>query len=282
MWLISLLPFRLQLWLGKSVGRLLFALFKKRRHVADRNLQLCFPEMPAQERLKLVKENFENTGMAMFESSMAWWWSNRRIDKIAHVKGSEHIEKARAEGKKILILAPHFLHLEMACRVFGRTHPGVGFYRPHNNPVIEYFQYNGRCRSNNYMIGKRDVKGFLKALSKGELGFYLPDQDYGRNRSEFVPFFAVKETATTTGTLIFAKSKNCVTMGLKMQRLPGTQGYQVEVLPPFEDFPSDNIKADITKVNQWVEYVVDCNKAQYMWLHRRFKTRPNPDDPSLY
>ncbi len=281
MWVISWLPFRIQLALGRGLGNLFYLLAKSRRKVAERNLELCFPDMPKDERTQLVKQNFKETGTAMLESSMAWWWPTWRVKQVAHFKGFEHIQKALDQGKGVLLLASHFLHLEMGCRIFGYTHPSVGFYRPHNNALMEYFQYHGRARSNKYMIGKRDVKGLISALNDGEVCFYLPDQDYGKKRSLFAPFFAVKDTATTTGTLLFAKEANCVVMPIYTKRLPGTQGYELEAAPAFDNFPSGDDLADVTRVNQWVEDAVKRNPTQYMWLHRRFKTRPE-NTPSLY
>ncbi len=282
MYLISWLPYRLLMWFGSKLGVLLFKLMKSRQKVARRNLELCFPEKSVVEREKLVWQNAEETGKAMFETVIAWWWPNWRVKRLAHLKGYEHLEQAIAQGKGVLLLAGHFLHLEAAGRVIGLTHPSVGFYRPNNNPLLDYLQYRGRIRSNKYMIGKRDVKGLIQALNEQEVCFYLPDQDYGRNRSEFVPFFAVAETATTTGTLLFAKAANCVVIPIYTSRLPNYQGYQVEILPPFTAFPSGDDKADVTRVNQWVEQAVLNHPEQYMWLHRRFKTRPDPNAPSLY
>ena len=132
------------------------------------------------------------------------------------------------------------------------------------------------------MIGKRDVKGLIAALNQGEVCFYLPDQDYGRNRSEFVPFFAVPDAATTTGTLLFANAANCIVLPIVTSRLDGNKGYQVDILPPFTPFPTGDDKADVHRVNQWVEQAVLRHPEQYMWLHRRFKTRPDPSAPSLY
>jgi len=268
--------------IGAAFGRLLFKVLKSRQKIARRNLELCFPDMPATERETLLWRNAEESGKAMLETVIGWWWPNWRIRKLAHFKGYEHIHQALAEGKGVLLLAAHFLHLEAACRVFGLTHPSVGFYRPNNNPLWDYLQYHGRARSNKYMIGKRDVKGLIQALNEQEVCFYLPDQDYGRNRAEFVPFFAVAETATTTGTLLFANAANCVVIPVITSRLADYQGYQIEILPPFQDFPSGDDKLDVTRVNQWVERAVLQHPEQYMWLHRRFKTRPDPNAPSLY
>lgn len=282
MYLISWLPYRVLMWLGSKLGRLLFKLLKSRQKVARRNLELCFPQQSAAEREVLLWQNAEETGKAMFETIMGWWWPDWRMRKLAHFKGYEHIQEALAAGKGVLLLSGHFLHLEAACRIFGFTHPSVGFYRPNNNPLLDYWQYHGRSRSNKYMIGKRDVKGLIEALNQQEVCFYLPDQDYGRNRAEFVPFFAVEETATTTGTLLFAKAANCVVIPLYSYRLPDYQGYQIEILPAFTAFPSGDDKADVTRVNQWVEQAVLKHPEQYMWLHRRFKTRPDAKAASLY
>ena len=279
---ITWLPYAMQMWLGKQLGRLLYKLVKSRRKIAARNIELCFPDMSKQEQDAIVKQTIENTGIAMMETSMAWWWPNWRVNRISSFKGLEHLEKAKAEGKGVLLLAAHKLHLEMDGRIFGNSVPSVGFYRPHDNPLYEYFQYHGRCRTNKYMVGKRNVKGLIASLNATEVCFYLPDQDYGRNRCEFVPFFAVEDTATTTGTLLFAADANCVVIPLISHRLPNNQGYELELQPPFENFPSNDPAADVTRVNQWVEQAVLKDISQYMWVHRRFKTQQDPDAPSRY
>ncbi len=122
----------------------------------------------------------------------------------------------------------------------------------------------------------------IRALNDGEVCFYLPDQDYGPNRAIFAPFFAVPDTACTNGTLLFARSANCVVIPSYTSKLPGQQGYQIEALPALEDFPGDDDYQAICRVNQWVEQAILKHPEQYMWVHRRFKTRPDPDAPSLY
>lgn len=279
---VSWLPSKLQLWLGKQLGRLVHRTMKKRRHIAEVNIKLCFPDMPVEQQRALVKQNMENTGIATLETGMAWWWPNWRIKRVyGSVKGLEHFDRIQQSGKGVLLLVPHILHLEIASRVMGLNHQGIGFYRPHNNPLMEFFMTRGRLRSNEYLIGKRDVKGLLKALKTKKVCYYLPDQDYGRKRCEFAPFFAVPDAATTTGTLLFSASKNCETVSLTSRR--DEQGkYHLEVLPALENFPSGDDKADVTRVNQRIEQAVNVAPAQYMWLHRRFKTRPDENAPSYY
>lgn len=279
---ISWLPFKLQLAMGRILGRLIFKLASKRKHVAITNLRLCFPKKNEQELQHILKMNFENTGIALFETGMGWWWPNWRVARKVKVTGSHHITKAQAQGNGVLVLGMHNLSLEMCARGAGLDNPLVVFYRPHNNPLMEFFQHRGRARSNKYMLGKRDVKGLLRALNDKDACAYLPDQDYGRNKSLFVPFFAVKEAATTTGTLIFAHKKNTKTVMMIPRRNADNSGYTVEVSAPFDNFPSDNAEHDLIIINQALEKAIMVQPEQYMWLHRRFKTRPNEGDASLY
>ena len=268
--------------MGKQLGRLVHKYMKRRRHIAEVNIKRCFPTMSETEQQQLVLKNMENTGIAMVETGMAWWWPQWRVKKVlGSIKGLEHFERVQQSGKGVLLLVPHILHLEMTSRVMGLKCQGIGFYRPHNNPLMEYFTTNGRLRSNEYMVGKKDVKGLLKALKNKKVCYYLPDQDYGRNRCEFVPFYAVPDTATTTGTLMFAGSKNCETMSLIAYR-DNNGKYHLEIVPELENFPSGDDKADVTRVNQRMEQSINAAPEQYMWLHRRFKTRPDKDAPSFY
>ena len=264
------------------IGKLLFKIGSSRKKIALKNLELCFPQMSDNERQRILKRNFENTGIALLETGMGWWWPNWRVKRKVTFIGLEHLAQAKREGKGMLVLTMHYLSAEISCRSIGVGNPMVVFYRPHNNQLMEFFQFKGRGRSNKYMLGKRDVKGLIAALKAGESCIYLPDQDYGRNRSLFVPFFAVKDAATTTGTLIFARQKNTQTFMMIPTRNEDGSGYTIEITPAFENFPTDDDEADVIRVNQELETAILQKPEQYMWLHRRFKTRPNKDDPSLY
>ncbi len=279
---LSWLPQSWQLALGRALGRLVHRFVKKRRKIAEVNIALCYPELTEAERAELVLNNMENTGMAIFESAMAWWWPAWRVKRVmGSITGLEHVDQANKDGKGVLLLVPHILHLEMASRVMGLERQGVAFYRPHNNALMDYFTAKGRLRSNEYLVGKRDVKSLLKALKDKKFCYYLPDQDYGRNRSVFAPFFAVKEAATTTGTLLFANSRHCRTLSIMTHR--DAQGkYHLAVQPPLENFPSGDDVHDVTQVNQRMEQAINNAPEQYMWLHRRFKTRPDEHAPSYY
>ncbi|RUO34368.1 lipid A biosynthesis lauroyl acyltransferase [Aliidiomarina shirensis] len=282
LYLISWLPFRLQLWMGKGLGKLLFKLMPKRVKVARRNLELVFPERSAAEREQMLHENFANNGIALFETGMAWWWPNWRMKRKLAVEGTELLDQADAEGKGVFLVLFHFLSLEVHARMFGLVRPAVGLYRPHNNALMEYLQTKGRNRSNKYMIRKKDVRGMLNALNTGEVCGYLPDQDYGRNRSVYVPFFAVPDAATTTGTTIFAAGANCKTLITTIERLPGAKGYKLRIMPPQQPIPSGDETEDARRINKEVERAVNQCPEAYMWVHRRFKTRPDESMPSYY
>ncbi|NQY35055.1 MAG: LpxL/LpxP family Kdo(2)-lipid IV(A) lauroyl/palmitoleoyl acyltransferase [Alteromonadaceae bacterium] len=279
---ISWLPYKLQLALGRMIGKLFLKFGSSRKKIALKNLELCFPEMSDNEKQSILKRNFENTGIALLETGMGWWWPDWRVKRKINFIGLEHLDKAKQEGKGMLMLTMHYLSAEMNCRCIGIGNPMVVFYRPHNNPLMEFFQFRGRGRSNKYMLGKKDVKGLISALQAGESCIYLPDHDYGRKRSLFVPFFAVKDAATTTGTLIFARQKNTLTFMMIPTRNEDGSGYTVEITPALENFPTEDDEADVIRVNQELEKAILQKPEQYMWLHRRFKTRPNKEDPSLY
>lgn len=279
---ISWLPFKWQLALGRAIGRLLYKIGGSRKRTAERNVELCFPEMSADERTAFVKENFENTGTALLETGMGWWWPDWRAKKHVKVIGLEHIEEAQSKGHGVMLLGIHNLSGEICCRGIGYSYPTVVFYRPHNNELMEYFQFRGRGRANKYMLGKRDVKGLISALEDGEACIYLPDQDYGRKRSLFVPFFNVQDTATTTGTLIFARQPNVQCYMTIPYRNEDNSGYTIEIKPVLDGFPEEDDETALTRLNKEVEQAVLAHPTQYMWLHRRFKTRPNKSDPSLY
>ncbi|MDN4501623.1 LpxL/LpxP family Kdo(2)-lipid IV(A) lauroyl/palmitoleoyl acyltransferase [Alteromonadaceae bacterium BrNp21-10] len=280
MYCISWLPYKLQIVLGRLLGKVLGKVAKSRMKVGKRNLELCFPDMPEGERETLLKKNMESAGIALLETGMGWWWPDWRVKKRSKTAGFEHVEAILAKGKGVFGIAIHNMNLEMNCRVMGLTHPSIVFYRRHNNPVMEYFQYRGRARSNKYLIHKRGVKDMLQSLDSGEFCMYLPDQDFGPKRCEFVPLFAVPDTATTTGTLLFAENANCESVFVLPLRTE--DGYVVKIMPGLDNFPSGDHRNDVTRLNKKIEEMIMQAPEQYLWMHKRFKTRPHDNPSALY
>ncbi|MGY0163359.1 LpxL/LpxP family Kdo(2)-lipid IV(A) lauroyl/palmitoleoyl acyltransferasee [Edwardsiella tarda] len=280
-YLIMLLPYPWLSRLGKRLGKLSMRFLKQRVQVARRNLELCFPQMAASERERWLEQNFESVGMALIETGMAWFWPDWRIRRWCKVEGDDNMQQALDAGKGILLIGMHFLTLELGARIFGMQNPGVGVYRPNDNPVLDWLQTWGRLRSNKYMIDRRDVKGMIRALKEGEIVWYAPDHDYGPKSSVFVPLFAVEQAATTTGSYILARMSKPTILPFTPVRNADDSGYTLYIQPMIQDFPLDDQYAAASYMNRIVEREIMLAPTQYMWLHRRFKTCP-PGMPSRY
>ena len=280
LWLVTLLPYRVLLRLGRGLGALMYRLARSRRQIVELNLQLCFPHMSDSERRRLVKENFASTGMTFFEMAISWWWPAERLRRLGRLEGLEHLQQAEAAGQGVILMALHFTTLEMGGGLLGLQRGMYGMYRPHKNPLFDYVQRRGREQRLLGVIGRDDVRGMLKALRAGGVVWYAPDQDYGAQRSVFVPLFGVP-AATVTATSKFARLGKARVIPFTQERLPDGQGYRVVVHPPLADFPGDSEEADCLRINQWVEQAISACPEQYLWAHRRFKTRP-PGEAKLY
>ncbi|TWC43028.1 KDO2-lipid IV(A) lauroyltransferase [Pseudomonas sp. SJZ079] len=273
LWLIAQLPYRVLLGLGRALGGLMYRLASSRRKIAARNLELCFPALSAAERTRLLKENFASTGIAFFEMAMSWWWPECRLTKLARIEGLEHLRQAQAEGQGVILMALHFTTLEMGGALLAMQHGMYGMYRAHRNPLFDFIQRQGREQRLIDAVERDDVRGMLKLLRAGGAVWYAPDQDYGAQRSIFVPLFGVP-AATVTATSKFARLGRARVIPFTQVRLADGSGYKVVVYPPLADFPGESEEADCLRINQWIEQAVSACPEQYLWAHRRFKTRP--------
>ncbi|WP_312480662.1 lipid A biosynthesis lauroyl acyltransferase [Stutzerimonas nitrititolerans] len=282
LWLVIQLPYRALLALGRVLGKAMYYLAGPRRHIARRNLELCFPDLSVAERERLLKENFASNGIALFEMAMSWWWPQARLQRLAHIEGLEHLRQAQTEGQGVILMALHFTTLEIGAALLGQRHTIDGMYREHKNPVFDFVQRRGRERHNRdaTAIEREDVRAMLKVLRAGRAIWYAPDQDYGRKQSLFVPLFGI-QAATVTATSKFARLGRARVVPFTQQRLADGSGYRLVIHPPLENFPGESDEADCLRINRWVEEAVSLNPEQYLWAHRRFKTRPE-GEPSLY
>lgn len=281
LWLVVQLPYPVLYRLGNAMGRLAMRLMKRRAKIAYRNLELCFPEMSEAERHQMAIKNFESVGMGVIETGIAWFWPTSRVNRWMDASGLEHIRAVQESGRGVLLIGIHFLTLEMGARMFGIHNPGIGVYRPNDNPVIDLLQTRGRMRSNKDMIDRKDLKGMVRALKNGEIIWYAPDHDYGPRASVFAPLFAVKDAATTSGTWMLAKMSKACVVPFVPRRKPDGKGYELIILPPECNPPLDDAETTATWMNKIVEQCIMMAPEQYMWLHRRFKTRPE-GVPSRY
>ncbi|WP_196587352.1 Kdo(2)-lipid IV(A) acyltransferase [Aliivibrio fischeri] len=275
--LVNVLPFVLLKRIGNGIGCLSKLCLKKRANVARKNLALCFPHYSQTEIELLVNENFKNTGLALIETGMAWFWPDWRVKRHISIVGQEKILEKEQEGKGVLVLCCHFLNLEMTARIFSLFAPGYGVYRANSNPVYEFIQHRGRTRKGHKMIDRHDVKSMIKVLKSGNRLWYLPDHDYGRRNSVFVPFFAVKEAATTTGSSFLIDMTKCAVMSGTSIR--SDNHYTLEIGDDIsDDIPRRDAVTAANVLNREIERLIEKEPSQWMWLHKRFKTLPEDSE----
>ncbi|OOC14648.1 lipid A biosynthesis palmitoleoyl acyltransferase [Dickeya dadantii] len=281
LFLLVQLPYPLLMRLGSWLGRSSRHVLKRRVSIARRNLELCFPDMPASQREAMLKANFASLGMALMETGMAWFWSDRRVRAWFEVSGFENLQQAAREQRGVMVIGIHFMSLELGGRAMGLCQPMMAMYRRHNNKLMELVQTWGRSRSNKAMIDRKDLRGMVQALKSGEAVWFAPDQDYGPKGSVFAPFFAVEQAATTCGTFTIHRLAKPAMITTVLIRKPNRQGYQLVIEPELEDYPSQDQQQAAHYMNRVIEREILRAPEQYLWLHRRFKTRPY-GEASLY
>ena len=282
LWLLHWLPLPALAWVGRGLGRLLFAVAGSRRQVALRNLALCFPQRPEAERLQLARTHFQWLGRTILERGLLWFASPQRLKQLIHVEGD--VGLAERSERPVMWLVPHFMALDVAgaaTQLFQQRKVG-SIYQRQSDAVMDAAMRRGRLRFGNAEIFPRSdsAKPLLRAIRRGEAFFNLPDMDFGERDAAFVPFFGVP-AATLLAPSRMARAMNMVVQPVVAETLPGGQGYLVRFLEPWPDFPSDDALADTALMNRWIETEIHRNPAQYLWVHKRFKTRP-AGEPSLY
>ncbi len=282
LWLLHWLPLSLQALCGNGLGRIGYVLVGSRRAVALRNLALCFPERSEGERKRLARAHFRWLGRSLLERGLLWYASPARLKRLIRVEGDVHL--AERSERPVMWLAPHFMALDVAGAsvLLFQKRKGISIYQRQSDAVMDAALRRGRLRLGNAEIFSRDEAGraLMRAIKKGDAFFNLPDMDFGTRDAAFVPFFGVP-AITLLAPSRLAKALNMVVQPVVAEILPGGQGYRVRYLEPWADFPSDDPVADAARMNRWIESEIRRNPAQYLWVHRRFKTRP-PGEAALY
>ncbi|WP_067647872.1 LpxL/LpxP family Kdo(2)-lipid IV(A) lauroyl/palmitoleoyl acyltransferase [Dokdonella koreensis] len=274
------LPYRLLLVLGGAAGWLAARLLRSRRRVAERNLALCFPELGAAERAALLEENLRDTGRMLAEFALAWMGTDRALARVPMtLDGLEHLEAAHRAGRGVLLVGAHFSHLELCARLVSQRLRIAGMYRVMDNPVFERAVLRARLRYAVTMFTKEEIRQTVRHLRDGGAIWYAPDQDMRGKDSVFVPFFGIP-ASTITATHHLARLGQAAVIPFFHRRLPGG-GYALRLEAPLADFPSDDPVADTARVNAAIERMVREAPSQYLWIHKRFKTRP-PGAPPVY
>jgi KDO2-lipid IV(A) lauroyltransferase len=273
--LFQTLPLGVQAAIGRGLGWLMYHLARSRRRVALRNVELCLPELMPDERRSLVREHFGWLARSLLERGLLWYAPAERLRRLIRVEGD--VGLAERSDRPVMWLVPHFVALDVAGQAtqLFQTRPVASIYQTQSNPAFDDAIRRGRSRFGNGSLFPRRERALplVRAIRQGHAFFNLPDMDFGRRNADFVPFFGVP-AATLLAPSKMARSLDMIVQPVVAEMRPGGEGYVVRFLPPWTDWPTDDALADTRHMNEWIEGEIRRNPAQYLWVHKRFKTRP--------
>lgn len=277
---ISRLPQSLLLGLGTLLGVLMWPLLGKRRRYARINLALCFPGLDSAQRRQLLRQNVRATATGALELLRAWYAPASTLEGLAEVEGLQHLRAASASGRGVLLFGGHFTHSELAARLVQQAsgQPVHVVVRRNNNRCLEAMFDGARRRAFAGTIAKKDVRGLLRTLVQGGVVAYSADQNF-TYQNAFVPFFGVA-AATLTATPDLARRGKATVLPFWFHRDHDGR-YRLRIEAPWGGWPSGDSAADAARYMSELEQVVRQHPDQYLWVHRRFKTRP-PGEADFY
>lgn len=272
--LLIMLPFPVLVRLGAIWGAVIGLLFTGRRKVAERNLELCFPEMDGEQREELLRDVFKSLGFTFFELGLAWWSSDKKLMPLTDISGLHHLENALDSGNGVLLLSAHFSSLDLAARLLHLYAPLDLTYRFIPNPLINEIMRRGRFRCADQVIAKENMRAVLKSVKSGGTVWFLPDQAHRGTNSSIAPFFGISASTNTTPSRI-SSFCHCSVVPYLALRKPDNSGYSLEIFPALHDFPAADAQKDAEKINNIFESWIRRAPGQYVWIHKRFKSDQN-------
>lgn len=277
--LLAPLPLPLLRNFGWILGQILYLMIWPRRKVVRVNLLLCFPDMPAAQRMALERKVFVRVAQAWLDRSWLWHGSRELLAKRLKVTGD--MQALRTESKLVLF-SPHFVGLDAGGVAITKDQlrPICSIYQSQRNPVVDAWILRSRQRFGGLRLFARmeGVREIAAAVEAGEALYLLPDMDFGSHGAEFVPFFGVN-AATVTSLSRFARLCKAHVITLSNRMTP--EGYEVNFSSVWSNFPSRDARTDTERMNRELQALILAAPDQYYWVHKRFKTRPL-GEPSLY
>lgn len=273
--LAAWLPVPLQLGLGSLFGRALYIMQKRERLVAAKNLEICFPELDAAARQRLLRRHFRSVGLSIVEMGIGWFTPIDKLRRRVTVRGIERLETALAAGKGALLVTAHFTPIEVGVGIL-EDFPGKvsSLYRPQRNAMMDYLILRGRGRFASTQIPRDNVRLLLKLLKRNEAVLYMPDQTYLGNQSALIPFFG-EPSMTNIATSKIAAISGAAVMPYWFRRKPDERTYEVEIGEPLAGFPGDDPIADTRRLVALLEERIRESPEQYLWVYKKFKRRPD-------
>ncbi len=279
--LLSLLPLPWLSVLGTGLGLAVHGLFGSRRRIAARNIALCFPELSGEQQAARTRAHFVQLGRSILATGLHWFAPARRLDRLFRIEGRAHLDDALQRNQRVILLAPHFVALEIGGIYLSRLYPCISMYQYVKNPVVDRVIRRGRSRFGIELTERKaPMLQLVRSIRGGRLFYYLPDQDPGPKKGLFVPFFGV-QAATYPMLSRFARLSGAVVIPCLTEQLDRGQGWRIHLLPPIEGFPGADEEADTARMNTVIEAAIARMPSQYFWVHKRFKTRP-PGEASVY
>jgi KDO2-lipid IV(A) lauroyltransferase len=277
----ALLPAPLVALFGSGLGLLVYVLHAPRRRIAQRNVELCFPQLKRGAQRRRVLRHFLALGRALLDGGVAWWASPARLRRLCRLRGREHYERARAAGRNVILLVPHFVGVETMGIRLSLDVPLLDIFHPPANELLGALMARRRARFGLRLVElTAPMTATVRAVKSGVTLFYLPDQNASRRRGVFAPFFGVPaSTFPTLGRL--ARLTGAVVIPCVARQRRFGRGYEIIFRAPLKDFPGGDDLADTVRMNAEIETLVRKWPAQYFWVHKRFKTRPR-GEPRFY
>jgi KDO2-lipid IV(A) lauroyltransferase len=278
--LIIALPWSWRMGMGRAIGWLLYQLSGRRRSIAKTNISLCFSHLTAAEQQHMLRQTFADNGIGIIETAMAWWSSRKDLSHRVSIEGGQLIDQAQAQGRGVLLVGAHYTSLDLGGILLAPTYPYYATYQRHGNTLMDSIIRHGRLNHLPGIVEREDIRQVMKLLKQGKIVWLAPDQDVGPDRSVFAPFFGI-ETATTPIVSRLAKATGAKVLQFSHHRTHQDQRYLLTISDDLADIPSGDLVADATTLNAAIEEKIRLKPSQYLWLHRRFKTRPS-NSPDIY
>ena len=267
--IIVLFPRKIQLFFGNCIGYLFLLIENKRKRFSKVNINLCFPDLDTNSAYRIYKKNIILFGRVIFDTGIAWFWSDDRINKNIPYKinGLELLLRYQRLNNGVLLFFKHSLHLELDSRILAMNAEIFGVERKHNSTYFESIQKNGRLKSMKGVADRNSTVSFVRWLKNGKTVLYAPDQDYGLKKSDQIDFFGLP-AATISAPLKIINKTGCNYLFMNTYYEKDNLVIDIEE-PKFSTASSIMFMQDL---NKYVENKIKLNPEEYLWQHRRFKS----------
>ena len=277
--LIGWLPLPVMVLLGTIIGEIAYWIHAPRRAITKRNISACFPHLNSLQVHNLARKHFHSLVIGVMVMALSWWTSKSRLERICQSKNRSRLKELIDNNENIILLAPHFTSLEfLAVKLFSEMKM-TSMYQKHKNPDIDHIIHDRRSQFGTILYNnKSSLNGLVKLIRQGIPFYYLPDQDPGKKRGVFAPFFGI-QTATFPTLSKLSRLGNAKVLPCMAKVKPFGLGIEIIFDAVLEPFPTGDVVQDVTAMNKAIENLIAHAPEQYFWSHKRFKTRPDGEEP---